>query len=141
MPPLEDEEEDIKEGKGWKTLNKLLTSLPILLAQILNLLYQHDKITKKVYNNLIKSYRKKIWKKKKFEENMIVIRGPERFYFIFDWPEDVDENLKHEIEFITKRKESLAVDKIINEIEQLLLKYKHGNGNNFHEQEKQQKNK
>ena len=56
MPPLEDEEEEIKEGKGWKTLNKLLTSFPILLAQILNLLYhQHDKITKTVYSNLIKS--------------------------------------------------------------------------------------
>ena len=49
---------------------KLITGLPILLAQIkaghnsyklkneirqiLYLLYQHDKITKKVYNNLIK---------------------------------------------------------------------------------------
>ena len=53
---------------------------------------------------------------------MIVIRGPKRFYFNLDWPKDVDENLKHEIEFITKRKESLAVNKIINEIEQLLLK-------------------
>ena len=72
---------------------------------------------------------------------MIVIRGPKRFYFNLDWPKDVDENLKHEIEFITKRKESLAVNKIINEIEQLLLKYKQGTGNNFHEQEKQKKNK
>ena len=53
------------------TLKKLLTRLPIILAQnkaennptklktqirqILHLLYQDDKITKKVYNNLIKS--------------------------------------------------------------------------------------
>ena len=38
-----------------------------------------------------------------------------------------------------KSKESLAVNKIINEIEQLLLKYKNGNGNNIHEQGKQEK--
>ena len=71
MPPLEVDEEK-EEGKGFKILtpNKLLTRLPILLAQIkagnnsytlkneikqiLYLLYQHNKITKKVYNNLIK---------------------------------------------------------------------------------------
>ena len=63
----------VKEGKGLKMLtqNKLLTRLPILLAQtktdnyldklkneirqILYLLYQHNKITKNVFNNLIKS--------------------------------------------------------------------------------------
>ena len=72
MPTLEDNEE-IKEGKRLNILtpNKLLTRLPIILAQmkagnnsyklkneirqILNLLYQRSKITKKVYNNLIKS--------------------------------------------------------------------------------------
>ena len=61
MPPLEGD----KEGKGLKILipNKLLTSLPILLAQIkdgknsyklknetrqiLHLSYQHNKVTKK----------------------------------------------------------------------------------------------
>ena len=71
MPPLEDEE--VKEGKGLKilTLDKFLARLSILLAQIkagnnsyklknkirkiLYLFYQHIKITKKVYNNLIKS--------------------------------------------------------------------------------------
>ena len=65
VPPL--------ERKGLKVLapNKLLTRLPILLAQIkagnnslklknetrqiLYLLYHHSKITKKVYNNLIQS--------------------------------------------------------------------------------------
>ena len=70
---LEGGEEEVKEEKGLKILtpNKLLTRLPILLAQIkagnssskvkieirriLYLLYQHNKITKKVYNNLIKS--------------------------------------------------------------------------------------
>ena len=71
MPALEGDE--VKEGKGLKILNpsKLLTRLPILLAQIkagtnsykikseirqiIYLLYQHNKITKTVYNNLIKS--------------------------------------------------------------------------------------
>ena len=60
------------KGTGLKILtpNKLLTRLPILLAQIkagnnsfklkneirqiLHLLYQHNKATEKVYNNLIK---------------------------------------------------------------------------------------
>ena len=66
-------DKEVKEGKILKILipKKLLTRLPILLAQIkaennlykfkneirqiLYLLYQHNKITKKVYNNLIKS--------------------------------------------------------------------------------------
>ena len=73
MPPLEGDEEEVKEGKRLKILtpNKLLTRLLILLAQtkagsnshklkneirqILYLLYQHNKTTKKVYNNFIKS--------------------------------------------------------------------------------------
>ena len=60
-----------KIGLNILTPNKLLTRFPILLAQlkagnnscklkneitqILYLLYQHNKITKKVYNNLTKS--------------------------------------------------------------------------------------
>ena len=72
MTPLEDNEEEQKEGKRLKILtsNKLLTRLSIMLAQIkarnnsyklkkiikiLYLLHQHNKITKTVYNNLIKS--------------------------------------------------------------------------------------
>ena len=73
MPPLEGDEEEVKEGKELKILtpNKLLIRLPILLAQIkagnnsnklkneirqiLYLLYQHNEIAKKVYSNLIKS--------------------------------------------------------------------------------------
>ena len=72
------------------------------------------------------------------EENMIVIRDLKTFCFNFDWPEDVDENLKHEIEVIIKNNESLAENKIKikTEIEQLLLKYKHRN--NIHEHGKQQ---
>ena len=38
------------------------------------------------------------------EENMIVIRDPKTFYF--EWPKAVDQNLKHEIEFIIKSIES-----------------------------------
>ena len=70
-PPLEGDEE-VKEGKRLKILtpNKLLTRFPILLAQIkagnnsyelknetrqiLHLLYQYNKITKKVCNNSVK---------------------------------------------------------------------------------------
>ena len=73
MQLLERDEEEVKEGKRLKILtpNKLLTRLSILLAklkagnnsyklkseirQILYLLYQHYKITKKVYNISIKS--------------------------------------------------------------------------------------
>ena len=73
MPPPEGDEEKVKEGKIMKILtpNKLLTRSPVLLAQmkaennsyklkneirqIVYLLYQHNKFTKKVYNNLIKS--------------------------------------------------------------------------------------
>ena len=62
---------------------------------------------------------------------MIVIRDPKTFCFNFEWSKDVDEDLKHEIEFIKKSNESLAESKIKNEIEQLLVKYKHGN--NIHE--------
>ena len=73
MPALEVDEEEVKEGKWLKmlTLKKLLTRLPVLLVQrkaennsyklkneirqILYLWYQHNKITKNVCNNLIKS--------------------------------------------------------------------------------------
>ena len=67
---------------------------------------------------------------------MIVIKDPKTFCFNFNWSKDVDENLKHEIEFIIKSNEPLAENKIKNEIEQLLLKYK--DGNNIYEHRKQQ---
>ena len=43
---------------------------------------------------------------------MIVINDSKIFYFNFDWPIDVDENLKHETEFIIKSKAHLAENKI-----------------------------
>ena len=67
---------------------------------------------------------------------MIVIRGPKTFCLNFDFPKDVDESLIDEIEFMIKSNESLAENKIKNETEQLLLKYK--NGNNIHEHRQQQ---
>ena len=70
------------------------------------------------------------------EENMTVIRDPKTFCFNFDWPKDFDENSKHKIEFIMKSNESLAENKIKNEIGQSLLNYKHRNDN--HEHRKQQ---
>ena len=42
------------------------------------------------------------------EENMIVIRDPKNFCFNFDLPKDVDENLKHKIEYIITSNEYLA---------------------------------
>ena len=71
MTPLHGDEEELIEWKGLKILtpNRLLTRLPMLLAQVkagnisyklkkestqvLYILYQHNKITKKIYNNLI----------------------------------------------------------------------------------------
>ena len=67
---------------------------------------------------------------------MIVIRDPKTFCFNFDWPKDVGENMKYEIEAIRKSNESLAENKIKNKTEQLLLKYK--DGYNIQEQRKQQ---
>ena len=65
MSPLEGDEE-VKEGKGLKILtpNKLLAQIIAgnnsykiknEIRQMLYLLYQHNKITKKVYINIIKS--------------------------------------------------------------------------------------
>ena len=47
------------------------------------------------------------------EENIIVIRDLKTFfYFDFDWPKDVGQNLNHESEFIIKNNESLAKNTI-----------------------------
>ena len=65
---------------------------------------------------------------------MIVIRDPKTFCFNFDCPKDVDDYLKHKIEFAIKINESLPQNKIKNVTEQSLLKNKHGN--NIHEYRK-----
>ena len=46
------------------------------------------------------------------EENVVVIRELIKLYFDFDWPKNIDENLKYETEFIIKSNESLAENKI-----------------------------
>ena len=71
------------------------------------------------------------------EENRVVIKDPKTFYFDFDWPKDVEKNLKHEIEYIIEINENLVENKIKKEIGKLLLRYK--NGNNIREYGKQQK--
>ena len=48
---------------------------------------------------------------------MIVIKDPKTFCFNFDFPKDVDQNLKREIEFIIKSNECLAGNKIKKEIQ------------------------
>ena len=55
------------------------------------------------------------------DKNIIVIRNPKKIYFNFDWPKGVDENLKHEFQFIIKSNESLAENKIKNEIENVFF--------------------
>ena len=47
---------------------------------------------------------------------MIVIRDSKTFCFIFEWPKDINENLKHETEFIVKSNESSDDNKLKNEI-------------------------
>ena len=69
-------------------------------------------------------------------ETMVVIKDPKTFDFDFDWRTNLDENLKHEFEFIIKSNESLAEKKIKNEVEKLLLKYKHANDIYEHEKQK-----
>ena len=45
------------------------------------------------------------------EKNTIVIRDLKTFYFNFHWPKDVDDNLKHEIDFLIKSNASLTQKK------------------------------
>ena len=45
------------------------------------------------------------------EENTIVIRDRKTFSFHFDYPKDVDENMKHEIEYIIKNNEFFTLIK------------------------------
>ena len=47
-----------------------------------------------------------------------------KFIYI-DLPKDVDNNLKHEIDFVREHNECLAEHIIKNKISPLLLKYKH----------------
>ena len=66
---------------------------------------------------------------------MHAIKKLKTFHFKFDLLKDCDKNLKHETEFIIKCSESLAGQRITNQIHQLL--YKYNPGNNIHEHRKQ----
>ena len=105
------------------TPNKLLTRLPVLLAQI-KAKNNSDKLKK--YNNNNISCISIIISSKKFtkimEENIVIIREPKTFDFDFDLHKDLDKNLKHKIEFVIKSNNSLPENKIKNKIEQLLSK-------------------
>ena len=126
------------------TPNKLLTRLSILLEQI-----KAEKIhrNKKIKSNKYYIFCISIIKSQKslqqfnqviaiMKENMIVTRDPKTFCFSFDWLRYVDVNLKHEIEFIISNNEYLAENTLKTEIEQFLLKFKHGK--DIHEHGKQQ---
>ena len=68
------------------------------IRQMLYLLYQHNKITKKIYSSHYNN-------------------GTPNYLFWFLLAIFINEKLKHEIEFIIKSNESLAEIKIKNEIE------------------------
>ena len=103
MLPLEVDEEKLKKGLKILTLSKLLTRLPILLAQIkvrniscklkneirqiLYLLYDLIKLLKK-FNQVQKFNQVDNGRKHGF------IREPETFCFDFDWPKDVEMMLR-----------------------------------------------
>ena len=59
------------------------------------------------------------------EEYMIVIRDSKTVCLNFSWSKSFNDNLKHVIEFIKKSNGSLTENKLNNETEKLLLKYKH----------------
>ena len=69
------------------------------------------------------------------QQNLIVIRDCKTFFKNFDRSKHVEENLKSKIAFTIKGNKSLAGDKIKNQIEQILLKYKYGK--NIYEHGKQ----
>ena len=89
---------------------KLLTRLPILLAQIkagANSYVLKNEIMLKLYFLYLSI----------MEENIIVIIDPKTFCSNFDQSKDINENLKHDIEFIIKSNEYLAENLIKKKIE------------------------
>ena len=66
---------------------------------------------------------------------MMMLKKLSQIIKLRNWPKDVDENLKDEIEFILKSNEALDENKIKNKIEESFLKYR--NGNNIHKHGKQ----
>ena len=134
MPPLEDDEEEaILLAQIEAAINSY--KLKNETRQILHLLYEHNKIISKSlqqFNEVIMI----------MEENINVIRDPITFSFNFDLPKDVDENFRHETEYIIKSNESSVEIIMKNEIDLYidlidLIKIKHGS--NIHQYRKLQK--
>ena len=69
-------------------------------------------------------------------ENKFVIAEIESFRFRLNLPKDFDKNLKHEVVRIVRHHVVLAKQKVKNEIDQILFKYKHEN--NIQKYRKQQ---
>ena len=146
MLPLESDEEKVKEGKGLKVLtsNKLLTRLSILLAQVKagnNSHKSKNEIRQILYFfiSMIQSpetFTTLWWSHHINGRKYDCDKRSQTFCFNFDFPEDFDGKLKHEIKFIIESNKYLAEIIIKNEIEQSLLKHKHGS--NIHEHRKQQ---
>ena len=112
-------------NKSWKQFIQIKSKV----RQILYLLYQHNKFTKK-FTTIQSSHYNYV---RKYDGDK---RSQKFFCFNFDWPKYVHENLKHEIQFLLKSNKPLTENKIKNETGQLLLKYKHGK--HIHEHGKQQ---
>ena len=82
-------------------------------------MHQHNKINEKIYSRT--------------DRLCLIITEPKTFHF--DLPKNVDENLKHENDFILKYNKFSTEHTIKSEISRLLSKYKYGN--DIYEQRKQ----
>ena len=82
-------------------------------------MHQHNKINEKVYSHT--------------DRLCLIITEPKTFHF--DLPKNIDENLKHENDFILEYNKFSTEHTIKSEISRLLSKYKYGN--DIYEQRKQ----
>ena len=109
MPLLVGDEEEVKEWKGLNifTINKLLTKLPLFLAQIKTGYNSYKLKNRNQTNTLSLASTKKLFKKQfnqviitmrvHVRDNKVIITAePKTFYF--DLTNNVDNNLKHEID-------------------------------------------
>ena len=90
----------LAQRKAGNNLQKLKNEI----RQTLYLLNQHNKITKKLYNNLIKCIITMVVHNG--DNKIIITTEAKTFYFYL--PKYVDNDLKHEINFIIKLNELLA---------------------------------
>ena len=100
------------------------------IRQIVCLLYHHNKITKKLHINLIKSFEKM---GVHLKDNKLIIAELKTIHFVI--PKDVCNNLKYKNDSIIKHNEVLVEHIMKSKISRLLFKSKHVN--DIHEHEKQ----